>query len=670
MISPIAAEFERAIQRGDPAAALDLAQRRIQGEPGDAGAWHCLGHALDEQNRNDDAEAAFLRARSLAPGMIRYRFSIAGASFMRGDWLRSARHFAACVAAQPQWKDAWTNLARARLKSGDAAGAFDAASRAADLPPEEPGSLKLQAICAEMAGVTADKVLAIRERIARVAPDEPEAHFLLAMAHWAQRRHVETHASLQRCLALQPDYLTARWVAAQLPMQSQFQSDAERDDYLSQWRGGIAAIEAMNFDSPVMQTHCEAIMQMHTNFYLAYLGGSRREEQQRYGTLMQRIASRVCGDLQVARRSITRARRRIGVISGSLQRHSVTKLFMPAFLGLDRSRFEVIGFCPSTQRDDWTDRFERELDGFMHGSATPRQWAQRIAQADLDVLVYLDIGMHGLASSLAALRLAPVQAVLWGHPFTTGLQHMDWFVSSAAMEPADHAGHYTEEVLALPGIGCVFDPPDFTPDPQLLAQLESAHDQVRAACLQNAEKLSPRHDALFARLLRAAPNLQLSFTPGLMPAGQAVFEARLRRACNAESIDFDKRVRIHGRLSQAQFAAVAASSDFILDSFDWSGGVTALETFWLNKPILTLPGALMRGRHTYAMLKRMQIDELIAEDEDDFLRRAVRLATDPSWRAQIAFDIAANKQCLYQDSSVTAALSDWLGTVQPREQKM
>ncbi len=665
MISPIAAEFEQALQHGDAAAALNLAQQRVQAEPGDAGAWHCLGHALDEQNRNDDAEAAFLRARSLVPGMIRYRFSIAGASFMRGDWLRSTRHFSACVAAQPQWKDAWTNLARARLKSGDAAGAFDAANRAVDLPPEDAGSLKLQAICAEMAGVSAEQVLAIRERIARVTPSDPEAHFLLAMAYWAQRRHIETHACLQRCLVLQPDYLTARWVAAQLPMQSQFQSDAERSAYLTQWRSGIASIEAMDFESPAMQAHCEAIMQMHTNFYLAYLGGGLRVEQQRYGTLMQRIAERVCGDLQVAPLAITRARRRIGVISGSLQRHSVTKLFMPAFLGLDRSRFEVIGFCPSTQRDDWTDRFERELDGFVHGSATPRLWAQRIAQADLDVLVYLDIGMHGLASSLAALRLAPVQAVLWGHPFTTGLQHMDWFISSAAMEPADGAGHYTEKVLALPGIGCVFDPPDFAPDPQLFAQLANSHGQVRAACLQNAEKLSPRHDALFARLLRDAPMLQLSFTPGLMPAGLSVFEARLRRACSEEWVDFDKRIKIHGRLSQAQFAAVTASQDFILDSFDWSGGVTALETFWLNKPILTLPGTLMRGRHTYAMLKRMQIDELIAEDEDDFLRRAIRLATDPAWRSQIAFDIAANKQCLYRDASVTAGLSDWLGSVQP-----
>jgi protein O-GlcNAc transferase len=665
MISPIAAEFEQAIQRGDRAAALNLAQGRVESDPGDAVAWHCLGHVLDEENRSGDADAAFLRARTLAPGMIRFRFSLAGACFMRGDWLRATRHFAACVAAQPQWKDAWTNLARARLKAGDAAEAFAAASRAVALPPEDAGSLKLQAICAEMAAAPAETVLAIRERIARAAPNDPEAHFLLAMAHWASRRHGETHACLQRCLAIQPDYLTARWVAAQLPLQTQFQNDAERDAYLKQWRDGMAVIENMNFDSPAMQAHCEAIMQMHTNFYLAYLGGTFVDEQRRYGAVMQRISSRVCGDVQIQPRRITRTRRRIGVISASMLQHSVTKLFMPAFLGLDRSCFEVIGLCPRNQRDPWSDRFEAALDGYEHGNAQPRQWAQRIANLDLDVLVYLDVGMHGLASSLAALRLAPVQAVLWGHPFTTGLATMDWFLSSAAMEPHNYASHYVEKVQLLPGIGCVFDPPEFAADINMLAQLAHHDGKVHAACLQNAEKLSPRHDALFVRLLQSVPELQLSFAPGLMAEGQSRFEARLRGACAAASVDFDTRIKVYGRLSQPEFAALTASQDFILDSFDWSGGVTALETFWLDKPILTLPGALMRGRHTYAMLRQMGLDELVADDEEDYLRRAIRLASEAPWRTELTQRVAANKHRLFRDSSVRDALSAWLASVQP-----
>jgi len=663
MISVIAEAFQQAVQAGDIDHALSLAEARVGRVGNDAGAWHLLGHALDAKDRRDDADAAFATAHRLQPALIRYRFSLGGNCFQQRQWTRAAHHFQACVAAQPGWLDAWMNLARARLKTGAHGAALAAAARAALLAPAAVEPVKLQAICAELANAPANDILAIRMRIAGLQPDDAEAQFLLAMAHWSLRDHAHTHQHLERCLRIDPDYFSARWAKAQLPRQSQFLDQQERRQFLQQWRSDLAEIAALPLESPALHAHCEAVMQMHTNFHLAYLGEPFRAEQQRYGAVVERMAQAVCADLQVVRRPIQRARRRIGVISGMMHRHSVTKLFMPAFLALDRSRFEVIGFGLRDVRDDWTTRYERELDGFYQGAATPRQWAQRIAACDLDVLVHLDVGMFGLASSLAALRLAPVQAVLWGHPITTGLRTMDWFLSSAAMEPADHASHYTERVLALPGIGCVFEPPDFTPDPAMLQRL-GASSAVRAACLQNAEKLSPAHDALFAELLARVPGLHLSFVPGLLDGALPTFRQRLRRACAARGVDADTRVSVHGRLSQEEFAAVTASQDFVLDSMEWSGGVTALETFWFDKPILTLPGALMRGRHTAAMLARMDLPELIASDTNDYLERAVRLASDAGWRDGLAAQVSQRKSVLYRDPLAQAALSDWLASVQ------
>jgi protein O-GlcNAc transferase len=46
------------------------------------------------------------------------------------------------------------------------------------------------------------------------------------------------------------------------------------------------------------------------------------------------------------------------------------------------------------------------------------------------VLVYLDVGMEPSTVVWASARLAPIQICVWGHPTTTGLQHMDYFMSS------------------------------------------------------------------------------------------------------------------------------------------------------------------------------------------------------------------------------------------------
>ena len=58
---------------------------------------------------------------------------------------------------------------------------------------------------------------------------------------------------------------------------------------------------------------------------------------------------------------------------------------------------------------------------------------------------------------------------------------------------------------------------------------------------------------------------------------------------------------------------VNRSCDVMLDTLHWSGGNTSP---WTRTPcalpMVTLPGEFMRGRQSYAMLKAMGLDDLIA----------------------------------------------------------
>ena len=77
-------------------------------------------------------------------------------------------------------------------------------------------------------------------------------------------------------------------------------------------------------------------------------------------------------------------------------------------------------------------------------------------------------------------------------------------------------------------------------------------------------------------------------------------------------------------------------------------------------PIVTLPGAFMRGRHSAAILEMMGVTETIARDLDDYVAIAARLANTPEERLKISNRMGAAKDKIYGDRACVTALEDFL----------
>ncbi|WP_457832819.1 hypothetical protein, partial [Staphylococcus aureus] len=65
-------------------------------------------------------------------------------------------------------------------------------------------------------------------------------------------------------------------------------------------------------------------------------------------------------------------------------------------------------------------------------------------EQDLDILIFPDIGMGGRGYQFQILRLARAQCTAWGHPVTSGLKTVDYYLSSDLMEPVNAQDEYTE----------------------------------------------------------------------------------------------------------------------------------------------------------------------------------------------------------------------------------
>jgi CRISPR-associated protein Csy1 len=105
---------------------------------------------------------------------------------------------------------------------------------------------------------------------------------------------------------------------------------------------------------------------------------------------------------------------------------------------------------------------------------------------------------------------------------------------------------------------------------------------------------------------------------------------------------------------------INALCDAMIDTLHWSGGNTSLDAIACGLPVVTLPGRFMRGRQSAGMLRLVELPELIAAGEDDYVRIAVELAGDPERREFIRRAMRERADRIFEDRAPLAALRDFL----------
>jgi predicted O-linked N-acetylglucosamine transferase (SPINDLY family) len=294
------------------------------------------------------------------------------------------------------------------------------------------------------------------------------------------------------------------------------------------------------------------------------------------------------------------------------------------------------------------------------------EWIDAISNRRLDVILYPEIGSHPQTLRLASLRLAPVQAVTWGHPETSGLPTIDIFISAEAFEPADAArNNYSEKLEVLPKFGVYVEPlslPDTDPD------LESLHlpsDQPLLLCPGQAFKYAPQYDAVWVQiakglqkksLFRNKSFARLVFVRSYNETWDRILEKRLRAAFGRGGLDFDVHVTIVPFLEHSRFFGLMRRSTLMLDTLGFSGFNTALQGIECGLPVLAFEGDFMRGRLASGILRELDLPPLVATNPDDFVQKAVSLAKDPHQLEELRSKIIERRGKLFRDLAPVRAL--------------
>jgi protein O-GlcNAc transferase len=492
-----------------------------------------------------------------------------------------------------------------------------------------------------------------------LAPDDHTSRFELGLALREAGAAEEARRVFAQTIAA-PGYAERlRW-GELFSLPACYRDDAEIESERARLAAGLTVIESqLALDTPQGIDDAYRAAIGVAPFHLHYQPRDNTDLQCRFGDLVTKVMGKVAPDLVQPCSWKPRAhggRLRVGFVSSHLMRHTVSRYFGAFLTELDPARFDVCVWYCGDKQDDSTGRIASRVGRFIHTRAEARELAPQIHAAQMDVLVYPEIGMDPHHQALAALRLAPVQCLLYGHPATSGLKNVDHFLSGELLEPSNAGSHYREHLVCLPGIGARPERPPASGNGDWIEAFMT--DRPLLLCLQNQIKLEPAFDHVLAKIV-ADTGARIGFFDRSPPLTR-LFRARIESVFAAYELDADRHLAYIPAQPHADYLAGIARAPLILDSSWFSGGATSLDAFHVGTPVLALEGSMARGRQTSAMLRMMGLEELIARSPEEYVLRAAQLLRDRDLLARLRGRIKASSQVLFEGESVVRAFENFL----------
>lgn len=641
-MSDLDAAFGRAAaahQAGDFAAAERMYRALLQSYPAHAPSLCNLGVLLVRAGKLDEAADCYHLALAAAPGHPDALFNL-GNLYRRTNRLReAAEHYGRCLAANPRHAAAAFNLGLVLAAVGDLARAGECFAAAARLEPANPDAHSRLGDALVRTGRWADGVAALRKAV-ELRPDDPRHLYNLGLALAGFGQAAEAHELLQTALRLRPDYAEAHNGLALALEALGRKDDAHthyrravelKPDLADAWSNlGTNLAEQGRADEAVACLR-ESLARrpdapaIHSNLLLNLNYSSRLTPEQvrdEHLACAARFGGPAPDPPPVPEPHDPDRRLRVGYVSADFRGHTVASFIEALLRHHDRSRVEVFAYASVRRPDETTERLKALADHWRPiGGLTDAQAAGLIRGDEIDVLI--DLGGHTAGNRLLVLaaRPAPVQALLFGYPNTTGLKAVDYRLSDPVSDPPGQTEHlYAERLLRLPETAWVYAPPESAPSVTPLPA--ASQPGFTFGCLNNAAKISDACLEAWTAVLQAVPGSRLVLLAGQSQAGaNRLVDRFAERGINRG------RVEVVFRLPREGYFEAYRRFDLSLDPFPYNGGVTTGDSLWMGVPVLTVAGTSYVSRQGAMAMTAVGLPEFVAESPADLVRLAKEWTT-------------------------------------------
>jgi predicted O-linked N-acetylglucosamine transferase (SPINDLY family) len=648
------------LSAGEHAGAIVHYRRAIELEPASARAHNNLGLALAASGDREGAAASYRQALAVDPGHGSACVNLADLRAEGGELSQALEHYRVAISTQPELGRAWTGGARVLLRLNQPEQAVDWCRRAL-AQGTGTASLLVSLASAQRRLARPDEALCSCALALEQKPEDVEALYLYANLLHETGERERAISTYRQLLDLAPGHLAARMglLMAHIPVLPQNLSEeaASRLEFeqelhlLVQWLKSGQEIESAQ------------LIGAEQPFFLSYQEEDNRELLSCYGRicceqmgLWGQRQSPAAGP-PLAHRAAS-GRVRVGIVCAHICEHSVYKALVEGWLKrLPRAQIELVIFSLGGVSDAHTETARHAVERFFAGPRSLRDWTTAIRAERPDVLLYPEVGMHPTALQLASLRLAPVQAAAWGHPETTGLPTVDYYLSAEAFEGPDAARYYSEKLVCLPNLGTYIEPDE---PPAMKQDRFVAAGPPVLLCPGTPFKYACRHDGVFVELARRLGDCRFCFFDYHGHVLSTRLLERVAAAFDAAGMDASRHLLLLPWCSPRDFAALMRRADLMLDTIGFSGFNTVMMAVQAGLPIVTRRGRFLRGRFGAGILERLSLGDFVAEDDAGYVEKVVQLVQDAPLRLQHRATMRSRQTALFRDVEPIAALTHFL----------
>ena len=645
-------------QLGKPEEGLNFLRKSSRINPKNFHVFGNIGTLLAGLRRFDEAIINYNKALLINQNFPEGLFGRANALVEMKAYSAAIVDYETVIALLPNFAIAHCNKGKAQFELGQYTEALLSYKQAINLAPDLS-----EAYCNQGHALQEiqqfDEAIESYSRAISLNPNLDEAWRNLAIALYITGRHTEALESLEKALATQPNFVEARWMKAMFALPIIPDDTKHALSSRDRFKEALNQITLWFTDATHLTTGYKAVSTAQP-YYLAYQEYNNRELLSEYGALCSRLMQN--WQVNVLRTIKLKPGNRpikLGIVSNHIYQHSVWDALISGWIEhLERIHLTVFS---SFKKNDSATKFAQTTKTELiscNGDLT--QWIDAIHKNQIDALLYPELGMDAMAIKLASMRLAPVQIASWGHPETTGLPTVDYYLSADLLEPETCDENYAEQLIKLPNLGCCIKRTPVAASPLLLEQLGISADQPLFICPGTPFKYQPFHDHVFVEIAQRLGKCKFVFFAYRVEELTLRLKRRIGLCFSKAGLNLDDYCIFLPWQPKDSFYGLMGQADVYLDTIGFSGFNTALQAIECELPIVTLDGRFMRGRLASGILKRMGLTELVAANHDEYINLAVKLASDKNFNLLVRQKIIDHSHVLYGDLTPIRALEDFV----------